>query len=242
VLTSNKNVVDIARPDYFHLTSIVSSGNTSTPSGSGLDSFNFTATTPNETNPLPLALDRLIKLYYSSVLADFGMLDKTVYQNMSLLEAWAKEIWPLWESTLDNGQIKNLRSILGTVFDHVGSITVPPAEESIIYNQYQCQVPKLKPTSSLIMSMILADLVFLHALWWLLNIVTAWWLRRSDAYAMNCAGCLARKDDRDSEVLRKEIRQILSECLLSKEGQFLEEFASVSQQRARTSASRRGSM
>jgi len=59
-----------------------------------------------------------------------------------------------------------------------------------MYSQYACSVPQKKDTSTMLLSVVLADLVFLSALWSLFNLVTSWLLRRSNPNADVCQRCL----------------------------------------------------
>lgn len=66
---------------------------------------------------------------------------------------------------------------------------VPDVQPAYISTQYLCNVPKMKPTAALVFSVILADIVFLQALWTLLNWAVTTHLQRVDAAAMYCSGC-----------------------------------------------------
>lgn len=179
--------------------------------------------------PLPPILARLVKAYYSVVLADFGIIDRTAYQNMSLFHTWAEEIPSLLNKTF--GYSRNY--ISSEYFSWMGEQTsparVPSTHEATIYTQYQCQIPQLKPARSLIMSVFLADLVFLRTLWWLLNLVTTWRLRRSDPQAMYCAGCLIHTDNKEAI-----IKEILKEMSRSSVGNPPKESSSLGELTATT--------
>lgn len=67
--------------------------------------------------------------------------------------------------------------------NETGPLAVLP---STIYSQYLCQVAQLKPPLSLIVAILVADLVFLRALWSLTTAATTWMVERNDASAMHC--------------------------------------------------------
>ena len=160
--------------------------------------------------PLPPVLDRLVKAYYSVVLADFGIVGGTAYEeDMSLFRAWAEELPSLWRGTLGDESDSRDRLLFASLPERVGSIKVPSNDDSTIYTQYQCQVPRLKPAGSLVTSMFLADLVFLRALWWLLNLVTTLWLRRSDPLAMYCAGCSRHLGDGETTAATQQTPAVI---------------------------------
>jgi hypothetical protein len=62
-----------------------------------------------------------------------------------------------------------------------------------------CQVPQLKSAASLIISILVADLVFLHALWKILNLGVSLWLERKQPEANYCLGCEMRLSHGDYE-------------------------------------------
>ena len=55
-----------------------------------------------------------------------------------------------------------------------------------IFSQYACSVPVRKDTGSLFLAVLVADLVFLSALWTLLNVVASTIVKRHDTEAMAC--------------------------------------------------------
>jgi len=59
-----------------------------------------------------------------------------------------------------------------------------------MFSQYVCSIPQKKDTNTMLLSVVLADLVFLSALWSLFQLVTSWLLRRSDPNADACERCL----------------------------------------------------
>jgi hypothetical protein len=66
---------------------------------------------------------------------------------------------------------------------------IPDVQPAYISTQYLCNVPKMKSTASLIFSVVIADLVFLQALWTLLNWAVTTHLQRVNPEAMYCRGC-----------------------------------------------------
>lgn len=77
---------------------------------------------------------------------------------------------------------------------------------SVIYAQYFCQDPHLKPRGSLFIAILVADLVFLQTLWKILNWATISWLERSDPHANFCR----KPQTAYSNYRRRIIRRILS--------------------------------
>ncbi|KAH8892852.1 hypothetical protein GQ53DRAFT_840656 [Thozetella sp. PMI_491] len=151
---------------------------------------------------LPTYLDRLTKVFYSSILADVGQPGSNLINDQDHLLSWANE--SMYELAEVNQPA--FAAFLGLVQPWVNrtTLTSVETEPSTIYTQYQCQVPRMKPMGTLIMSVFLADLVFLQALWKLLQWVTVYHLQRKDPDAMNCARCAVRYHggkDEDGESL-----------------------------------------
>ena len=76
---------------------------------------------------------------------------------------------------------------------------MPLVTPSTIAAQYLCQVPQLKSATSLIISILVADLVFLQALWKIFNLAVSFWLERKQPEAKYCLGCEKRLSHGDCE-------------------------------------------
>lgn len=74
----------------------------------------------------------------------------------------------------------------------LGVAGIPFVSPAVILQQYFCQVPQLKSTGSLLVAIIVADLVFLQALWKVLNLVVTFFLERQHPEAKYCAACARR--------------------------------------------------
>lgn len=94
--------------------------------------------------------------------------------------------------------------------DTTGPLGISP---SVIYTQYVCQVPKKKTAGSMIVSVFVADVVFLQAVWTLFKFATTSWLERRDPDATKCMGCLElRKQlDQDGTLLQQRNGSFRSE-------------------------------
>lgn len=137
--------------------------------------------------------DGLAKSFYATILADLGQSSRdNMLENAALLEHFTSNL----TGTIDgqNGWVEaawlatNPATQSYNKIKHItGDLTIIP---SVISAQYLCRIPKLKSTGSLFLSILLADLVFLQALWKVLNWITMAWLERSDPHANFCQGCL----------------------------------------------------
>jgi hypothetical protein len=89
-----------------------------------------------------------------------------------------------------------------TAFYKWANTSVPYVNSSVISTQYLCQVPKLKSKGSLIVSIIVADLVFLQALWMVFTWIVTFFLERRHPEAKFCPGCAAqlKSDEPETEM------------------------------------------
>lgn len=159
---------------------------------STLSNFAAHGLTPN----VWVEADSLAKAFYATIMADLGQHSSVnMLANVSALEHFSTNLTNTvsgWQGT------SVIASWLATnpatqeyskVRDTTGPLNISP---SVILEQYLCQIPKLKSGGSLFVSILVADLVFLQALWKILNWVMVWRLGRSDSRANFCEGCRAR--------------------------------------------------
>lgn len=151
-------------------------------------------------------MDGLIKSFYFTILTDLGQaapvnILASATQVMTFLNRTVQLIdrkIPIkaWEDRWRDNDfmnyyfLANYKTFNTTVseFYHQAQTGIPQAIPATISTQYLCQVPRLKSTSSLIVSIIIADLVFLQALWVTVNFLTAFFLERRPE-AKYCDGC-----------------------------------------------------
>lgn len=103
---------------------------------------------------------------------------------------------PSLQSSLgDSGADPPLHNI--TAFFECFQSSIPVLEPSVIVGQYLCQVPVLKPAGSLIVSILIADLVLLQALWQLVSLVAISFLERRQPKSQYCLGCAEKMSHGD---------------------------------------------
>lgn len=119
---------------------------------------------------LKKSVDALAKSFYSTVLADLGMTsgpniltdDEVLrkftsnYSNLNAATGWV----PAGPAT---GSYGSSQPVTGK----------PTINSSSIFNTYLCQIPVQKVPASLIVSVLLANLVFLRALWSMVSLVSS---------------------------------------------------------------------
>ena len=146
-------------------------------------------------------IDKMGKVFYSAILTDLGqnfssiIPDDNIFTSPSLLSEFSKPI-PGWIGPREaiRGAIETYWLTGGPArdtYDALRSVTGPlNVSSSVIYTQYFCQVPQVKSTGSLIVAILLANLVFLSALWKIFNWLVLHSLQRQDPTTMFCAGCM----------------------------------------------------
>ena len=146
-------------------------------------------------------IDKMGKVFYSAILTDLGqnfsstIPDDNIFTSPSLLSDFSKPI-PGWIGPREaiRGAIETYWLTGGPArdtYDALRSVTGPlNVSSSVIYTQYFCQVPQVKSTGSLIVAILLANLVFLSALWKIFNWLVLHSLQRQDPTTMFCAGCM----------------------------------------------------
>jgi hypothetical protein len=173
----------------------------------GLDMTNDFDEYQNITNMYQaLVMDGLIKSFYFTILTDLGQVAPvnilaSATQVMTFLNRTVQLIErkfriEAWEDTFRYGDyvnyyfLTNYKTYNTTVpeFYNQAQTGIPQAIPATISTQYLCQVPRLKSTSSLIVSIIIADLVFLQALWVTVKFLMAFFLERRPE-AKYCDGC-----------------------------------------------------
>jgi hypothetical protein len=138
-------------------------------------------------------VDRLAKSFESTILTDLGQVKAkpNVLIDAELLQRYTSEFarWdslrdPYWRGTPARADFQTLRHT-------TGPLVVRPSTLAI---NYLCQIPKRKPVADLLISVLVADLVFLQALWLLFTLGIGYWLKSRDERSEYCLGCAGRLD------------------------------------------------
>ena len=149
----------------------------------------------NETPNIWTQADSFAKAFYATIMADLGQNSSAnMLANSTALEYFTTN----FTSTIEGQDISVMEAWYATnpamesysaSKSRTGSLSISP---SVISQQYLCQIPKLKPGGSLFVAILVADLVFLQALWKLVTWIVGWRVKRADSQASFCEGCLAR--------------------------------------------------
>jgi hypothetical protein len=155
--------------------------------------------------------DTFAKSLYSLLLSDFGVSDQT---NALVTPAGVKWLGSQIDLELRGkpnmvygGLYSGLPDNITNAFNKTGpsypinkayqsvasTLEAPPdlnnTKASTIFMQYLCSIPQRKGGGALFFAVLLADLVFLQAVWTLLNLIATWWLHRKYEQANHCDGC-----------------------------------------------------
>jgi hypothetical protein len=136
--------------------------------------------------------DWFAKVFYSVILADLGQATgpTNMLSNASSLALFSQNITRMSAGgVMERDWLKAgpARTPFQEKDKGNGNFNITP---SFFFTEYLCQVPTPKSVASLILSVLVANLVFLSAAWTLLNWFAVAHLEKSDATAHQCAGCM----------------------------------------------------
>lgn len=146
----------------------------------------------NEYPNIWIPADSLAKSFYSAILTDLGQVSASpnVLTDTETLQAFTTN----FSYILNYSQNANVRP--GPALENyntLGASTGPlGTTPSVIFDKYICQVPMLKSTGNIIVSVLIADLVFMQALWQLLKLATEYFFlnkKRMGSDVNYCEGC-----------------------------------------------------
>ena len=138
-------------------------------------------------------VDVLAKAAYSTVLTDLGQVNAVpnILNNRDLLKYFTGNF-----STAMR-HIANARPGPSTLqygpFDASYTLDLTP---SVISTRYSCQVPQRKSSGNLFIAILIADLVFLQALWFLFRLGVDFFFLRKGPDTNNCVGCRRHHSER----------------------------------------------
>ncbi|CAJ2501953.1 Uu.00g048060.m01.CDS01 [Anthostomella pinea] len=158
---------------------------------------NGTVSDYSKTSPMPMIwipADSLAKSFYYAILSDLG---QTVSPNLltdtGLLKYFTNNFTGIsatfgtisWENAVIGAQDGVATSPYSD--DSAGALRVG---NSTLATNYICQVPQLKPTGSLIVAVLVADLVLLQAIWKIFKLIVDPVLLKRNPEMRYCEGCL----------------------------------------------------
>jgi hypothetical protein len=157
-----------------------------------LSNLNYHQTYPN----IWIPADSLVKSFYSTILTDLGQIGSpspNILTNSTTLQHFTANFSMILDPNKEN--VANARpgpalQDYDTLKSQTGPLGTTP---SVIFSKYLCQVPTRKSAGSLFVSILVADLVFLQALWYIFTFLTETFLLQKMVRGPEvnyCEGCL----------------------------------------------------
>ena len=125
-----------------------------------------------------LASDSLAKSFYSTIMTDLGQTTATpnILLNETALQYFSQNF-----TTMQSFFINAVPGPANDSYDALKYQTGPLNNSvAVISTKYLCQVPRRKAKGTLFVSILVADLVFMQALWKLYSFLTVIWLEHKD--------------------------------------------------------------
>jgi len=161
-----------------------------------LSNLSYHQTYPN----IWIPADSVVKSFYSTILTDLGQV-ASASPNILTSATTLQHFTANFSMILDPNQDNIANAYPGPAlqdYDKLKSQTGPlGTTTSVIFSKYLCQVPKLKSAGSLFVSILLADLVFLQALWYIFKFSTEALLMQKKLRGPEvnyCEGCLKSRE------------------------------------------------
>ncbi|KAI9706933.1 MAG: hypothetical protein M1820_004519 [Bogoriella megaspora] len=191
-LTPNRTITDITALSYYNvtfrgITEGDDGGRWMNPDDSSIkDVLAANNKDPDSGPNIWSAADSLSKSLESSVLTDLGQSNAqpNILTDSNLLQHFTAN----FSSIKANGpvQIGPAEDDYNSLKATTGSLGVAP---STFATNYLCNVPKRKPGGDLVVSILVADLVFMTTLWTVFTFIVGRIIRRKDFRADWCEGC-----------------------------------------------------
>lgn len=135
--------------------------------------------------------DALAKTFYSTIITDLGQVASkpNIFADARLLEFFSSNFTRInstvheFDSRVPATPVGSYKSLKSTS----GPLGVSP---SVISARYLCQIPRRKSMGNFLISILVADLVLLQALWMITIWIATYFAERKDKRANWCEGCL----------------------------------------------------
>lgn len=152
-----------------------------------------------------LAADNLVKSFLSVILTDLGQIaaEQNILRDASLLQHFTSNFSQILTLHDTRGSGPILEDY-NTLKDTTGPLVVNPSTLAV---NHLCNVPQRKPWSELVVSILIADLVFMRALWSIFTLATSSWVKSKDKTGNWCEGCVkvAALQDEDKQEERPNV-------------------------------------
>ena len=155
--------------------------------------------------PLPgiwIPTDSLAKIFYFTLMADLGRNDLgggSLLTDPRLLTFFSANITRIAEQSPPWGENINVTLIDGLShqpfsMDNATAASLLGVAPSVMAAEYLCQVPRLKSTGTLLVSVLVNNLVLLSTIWAIYKFLIDYFLMRKYPHMNTCEGCEARAE------------------------------------------------
>lgn len=121
---------------------------------------------------------RFATRFYSTILADMGQAKgKTVLTDAELIQQYVLEGYDVASIIGINATVFTAQQAFHQAMAKTGPLSI---SNSTFNSQYICQVPHHRSFGSMVIAVLVADIVFLQALYQILTLATTWYLERTD--------------------------------------------------------------
>lgn len=159
--------------------------------------------------PIWPPVDSLAKSMYSAVMADLGQVSVSTRANIVANETTLEYFTANFSDALTTLSSGDRQLVLTDYWTRQNSSTPTGPlglTASVVSTRYLCQVPKRRPIGDIFISVLLADLVLLQAIWKLYTFTIQRFLLRTHSNFNHCEGCIKGRpevlpDESDSEVV-----------------------------------------
>ncbi|SLM36729.1 hypothetical protein LPUS_06386 [Lasallia pustulata] len=182
--------------NYRFLTNEISSAGLLFPGNSGLkdnEPLSISNLAAYKSRPnIWLSTDGLVKSFYSTIMTDLGQTapGPNILLNETALDFYTRNFTDMFNHIANAIPGPGIKSYAETKGE-TGSLGTTPA---MFGAKYLCQVPQQKSTGTLLISILVADVVFMQLLWNAFKLATTECLVRKKPEANYCVGCGSRNN------------------------------------------------
>ena len=134
-----------------------------------------------------LQVHHFATVFYSTILSDLGQPNgPNILTDFGLIQQYVLEGYDSRPLPGFNPSTTTAQQAFDQAKASAGPLSISP---STFNSQYICQVPRRRSTGPVLIAILVADIVFLQALFNILTLTSTWLLTRKDKQANFCEGC-----------------------------------------------------
>ena len=134
-----------------------------------------------------LQVHHFATVFYSTILSDLGQPNgPNILTDFGLIQQYVLEGYDVRALPGFNAANTTAQQAFDQAKARAGPLSISP---STFNSQYICQVPRRRKAGPVLIAVLVADIVFLQALFNILTLTTTWFLARTDKQSNYCEGC-----------------------------------------------------